>query len=76
MTELLWDLTHTEFMDVAGLHLLFTTPAAEARRRTSVTGLRRQRLRVLHLAAGIDPTVFDLTRVCPPSPTTHAGNDA
>ncbi|WP_308033457.1 hypothetical protein [Streptomyces solaniscabiei] len=41
VTDLLWDLNQTAFMDVAGLHLLFTpVPSGSGLvRRTTVTGL-------------------------------------
>ncbi|WP_435879785.1 hypothetical protein [Streptomyces flaveolus] len=63
-------------MDVAGLHLLFD-PAAPGGpdRRTTVTGLRRQPLRLLLLAADTHPTAFDLGRLFPgtlPSGLQHA----
>ncbi|MEU6106582.1 hypothetical protein, partial [Streptomyces flaveolus] len=73
VTDLLWDLNHTAFMDVAGLHLLFTpSPSGSGPvRRTTVRGLRPQPLRLLLLAAELRPATFDLTRLLPG--TTHSG---
>ncbi|MER7721448.1 STAS domain-containing protein [Streptomyces flaveolus] len=67
VTDLLWDLNHTAFMDVAGLHLLFTPtpPGSDTNRRTTVTGLRPQPLRLLRLAADLHPNTFDLVRLLP-----------
>ncbi|WP_030343219.1 hypothetical protein [Streptomyces sp. NRRL S-1022] len=57
--DLLWDLNR--FMDVVGLHLLFAPAPLDAPdRRTTVTGLRQQPLRLLLLAAGTRPDTFDL----------------
>jgi anti-anti-sigma regulatory factor len=74
VTDLLWDLRHTPFMGVAGLHLLFT-PATRGRpeRTTTVTGLLPQPLRLLLLATDTCPTVFDLSRLLPDTPTTALG---
>ncbi|MEU1711105.1 STAS domain-containing protein [Streptomyces sp. NPDC005706] len=64
VTDLLWDLTHTFFMDVAGLHLLFApTPPGRPDRRITVTGLRPQPLRLLRLAAETNPATFPLDRL-------------
>ncbi|MEU3662485.1 STAS domain-containing protein [Streptomyces sp. NPDC032940] len=70
VTDLLWDLNRTAFMDVAGLHLLFTSiPSGSGpSRRTSVTGLRPQPLRLLRLAADLYPNAFDLVRLLSDSP--------
>ncbi|GGW56584.1 hypothetical protein GCM10010503_37210 [Streptomyces lucensis JCM 4490] len=69
VTDLLWDLSHTPFMDVAGLHLLFApAPPNRSNRRTTVTGLRPQPLRLLLLAADTNPATFDLTRLLPDAP--------
>ncbi|MER7519093.1 STAS domain-containing protein [Streptomyces sp. NPDC126499] len=74
VTDLLWDLSHTPFMDVTGLHLLFArTPLDGPDRRTTVTGLRRQPLRLLLMAADIHPAAFDLTRLFPDTPPTLPG---
>ncbi|MFH8798011.1 STAS domain-containing protein [Streptomyces sp. NPDC017936] len=71
VTDLLWDLNHTAFMDVAGLHLLFApAPLDGPDRRTTVTGLRRQPLRLLLLAADVHPHAVDLTRLLPDTPPT------
>ncbi|MET8585546.1 STAS domain-containing protein [Streptomyces collinus] len=69
--DVLWDLNHTAFMDVAGLHLLLApTPP---HRRTTVTGLRPQPLRLLLLAADTNPAVFDLARLLATTPATGVG---
>ncbi|MFF8406200.1 STAS domain-containing protein [Streptomyces sp. NPDC014846] len=66
VSDLLWDLSQTPFMDLAGLHLLFTPTSTEGPgRRTSVTGLRAQPLRLLLLAADTSPAAFDLARLLP-----------
>jgi anti-anti-sigma regulatory factor len=71
VTDLLWDLNHTSFMDVAGLHLLFPpAPVSGPDRRTTVTGLRRQPRRLLLLAADVHPDTFDLARLLPDMPPT------
>ncbi|MER7485538.1 STAS domain-containing protein [Streptomyces sp. NPDC126497] len=77
VTDLIWDLNHTVFMDTAGLHLLFTPlPADGPNRRTTVTGLRRQPLRLLLLAADLHPATFDLTRLFPDTPPIGAQRTA
>ncbi|MGW5280575.1 STAS domain-containing protein [Streptomyces collinus] len=64
VTGLRWDLNHTLFMDVAGLHLLFApTPPGRPDRRITVTGLRPQPLRLLRLAAETNPAAFPLDRL-------------
>ncbi|MEU4038876.1 hypothetical protein [Streptomyces collinus] len=64
VTGLLWDLNHTLFMDIAGLHLLFApTPPDRPDRRITVTGLRPQPLRLLRLAAETNPAAFPLDRL-------------
>ncbi|MER6847041.1 STAS domain-containing protein [Streptomyces flaveolus] len=70
VTDLLWDLNHTAFMDVAGLHLLFTPtpPGSGPHRRTTVTGLRPQPHRLLLLAADLNPATFNLLRLLPDTP--------
>ncbi|MET8586397.1 STAS domain-containing protein [Streptomyces collinus] len=72
--DVLWDLNHTAFMDVAGLHLLLApTPPHRPKRRTTVTGLRPQPLRLLLLAAETNPAVFDLARLLANTPSTGVG---
>lgn len=69
VTDLQWDLALTPFMDVAGLHLLFTPTAGDApERRATVIGLRTQPLSLLRVAADMNPTIFDLTRLLPDVP--------
>ncbi|MGV9565031.1 STAS domain-containing protein [Streptomyces sp. NPDC003480] len=69
VTDLQWDLTHTPFMDIAGLHLLFTpTTSSGPERRATVTGLRAQPLWLLLTAADVNPTVFDLGGLLPGVP--------
>ncbi|MFE6410939.1 lipid asymmetry maintenance protein MlaB [Streptomyces sp. NPDC057837] len=68
VTDLEWDLTGTLFMDVAGLHLLFTPPTTGPQRRTTVTGLGAQPLWLLLTAADADPAVFDLAPLLPDIP--------
>ncbi|MEU5254394.1 STAS domain-containing protein [Streptomyces longwoodensis] len=64
VTDVTWNLRHTPFMDVAGLHLFFSPTALDgADRRTTVTGLRQQPLRLLFLAADVHPGTFDFTRL-------------
>lgn len=71
VTDLMWDLNHTAFMDTAGLHLLFIPrPPDGPNRRTTATGLRRQPLRLLLLAADLHPVTFDLTRLLPDTQPT------
>ncbi|MEU7061784.1 hypothetical protein [Streptomyces sp. NPDC046197] len=69
VTDLQWDLTFTPFMDVTGLHLLFTPATSSGpERRATVTGLRAQPLALLLVAADVNPTVFDLCRLLPDVP--------
>ncbi|MER6470943.1 STAS domain-containing protein [Streptomyces collinus] len=64
VTDLLWDLTHTSFMDIAGLHLLFApAPPDRPGRRITVIGLRPQPMRLLRLAAETNPAAFPLDRL-------------
>ncbi|MFD5536769.1 lipid asymmetry maintenance protein MlaB [Streptomyces sp. NPDC127079] len=71
VTDLYWDLTRTPFMDVAGLHLLFTpTTSSGPERRATVTGLGKQPLSLLLMAADVNPTLFDLSRLLPDVPPT------
>ncbi|CAL9661062.1 STAS domain-containing protein [Streptomyces sp. XY006] len=67
VTDVQWDLSHTPFMDIAGLHLLFG-PGSGPRHRTTVTGLRDQPLWLLLTAADVNPAVFDLARLLPDVP--------
>ncbi|MEV8129444.1 hypothetical protein AB0P07_36450 [Streptomyces sp. NPDC085944] len=74
VTDLLWDLHHTSFMDIAGLHLLFDPAAGGGGvRSTAVTGLRPQAMRLLLLATDVHPTVFDLSRLFPDTLRTLPG---
>ncbi|MFF4244842.1 hypothetical protein ACFYY2_10250 [Streptomyces sp. NPDC001822] len=54
VTEVIWDLRDTHFMDVAGVHLLLEQQA-DPLRETSVTNLARQPLSLLGLAEEIAP---------------------
>ncbi|MEU1084689.1 STAS domain-containing protein [Streptomyces sp. NPDC005908] len=74
VTELVWDLEHARFMDVAGLHLLFeeSSPTGPPR-KTTVTNLAPQPLRLLVLAAEIKPGL-DFTRLLPDTPTALLEN--
>ncbi|MER8226485.1 STAS domain-containing protein [Streptomyces sp. NPDC094143] len=65
VTDLQWDLTGTSFMDIAGLHLLFHPTTSSPERRTTVTGLGRQPLRLLLTACETGPAVFDFSRLLP-----------
>ncbi|CAL9650796.1 STAS domain-containing protein [Streptomyces sp. enrichment culture] len=69
VTELVWDLEHARFMDVAGLHLLFEERSPEGPvRRITVTNLAPQPLRLLMLATEVRPDL-ELTRLFPDTPT-------
>ncbi|MFJ4126506.1 STAS domain-containing protein [[Kitasatospora] papulosa] len=57
VTEVVWDLQNTPFMDTAGLHLLVDPQPAAGPRRTTVTGIRPQPLALLHTAAEVFPTL-------------------
>ncbi|MER7915802.1 MULTISPECIES: hypothetical protein [unclassified Streptomyces] len=64
VADLLWDLNDAPFMDVTGLHFLFATALVDGpNRRTRVMGLRQQPLRLLLLAADLDPAAFDISRL-------------
>ncbi|RRQ70135.1 hypothetical protein CQW39_34645 [Streptomyces griseofuscus] len=68
VADLLWDLKDAPFMDVTGLHFLFAHAQARGRsRRTTVTGLRQQPLRLLLLAVDLDPAAFDSPGLPPES---------
>ncbi|WP_329446375.1 STAS domain-containing protein [Streptomyces canus] len=65
VTELVWDLHDARFMDVAGLHLLFDQPSQEGpARKTTVTNLAPQPLRLLVLATEVNPAL-ELARLLP-----------
>ncbi|MFI8205283.1 STAS domain-containing protein [Streptomyces sp. NPDC085937] len=69
VTELVWDLEHARFMDVAGLHLLFEEKTPEyPLRKTTVTNLAPQPLRLLVLAAEVRPDL-EFSRLFPDTPT-------
>ncbi|MEU3935669.1 hypothetical protein AB0E85_27070 [Streptomyces sp. NPDC029044] len=70
VTDLQWDLTSTAFMDVTGLNFLFASAPHDSApgRRTTVTGLNRQPLWLLLLAAEVRPTAFDISRLIPNTP--------
>ncbi|MEU3027738.1 hypothetical protein ACPCBC_19340 [Streptomyces incarnatus] len=66
VADLLWDLNDAPFMDVTGLHFLFAPTQVDGpNRRMTVTGLRQQPLRLLLLAADLDPAAFDIARLPP-----------
>jgi anti-anti-sigma factor len=68
VTELVWDLHRARFMDVAGLHLLFEEPAPQGpSRKTTVTNLAPQPLRLLLLAAEVNPAL-ELAHLLPDTP--------
>lgn len=74
VTDLLWDLSPTPFMDLAGLHLLFSPPLPRRTvLSTPVTGLHAQPLRLLLLATDPHPRAFDLSRLLPGTPATALG---
>ncbi|MFJ8657235.1 hypothetical protein ACIRNU_33435 [Streptomyces rochei] len=65
VTDLLWDIRETTFMDVVGLHLLFdpSEPAASVR-TTRVTGLGSQPTGLLTLVSGLNSSArLQLDRV-------------
>ncbi|MFJ6252700.1 MULTISPECIES: STAS domain-containing protein [unclassified Streptomyces] len=67
--DLLWDLEHLSFTDVAGLRMLFNpTPQNTPHHRTAVANLRDQPLQLLLIAAGLFPTAYDLSRLIPDTP--------
>ncbi|MEU2338385.1 hypothetical protein ABZ770_23670 [Streptomyces sp. NPDC006654] len=69
VTDVQWDLTDAPFMDVAGLHLFFTPATSSGpTRRATVTGLGTQPLSLLLMAADLNPTLFDLSRLLPDVP--------
>ncbi|MEU9522789.1 STAS domain-containing protein [Streptomyces sp. NPDC048224] len=69
VSDLLWDLAGTTFMDVAGLHLLFDpTPPGRQLRRTTVTGLGMQPTRLLTIAASLDPALNSSSLIIPVAP--------
>ncbi|MDQ0964529.1 anti-anti-sigma factor [Streptomyces sp. B4I13] len=58
VAELVWDLHDARFMDVAGLHLLFEQPSPEGpARKTTVTNVAPQALRLLLLATEVNPAL-------------------
>ncbi|MFB7407267.1 MULTISPECIES: STAS domain-containing protein [unclassified Streptomyces] len=69
VTDLLWDLEHLTFTDVAGLHLLFgAAPYGHPRYQTTVTNLRDQPLQLLLIAADLFPAAYDVSRLIPHTP--------
>ncbi|MFB8749088.1 STAS domain-containing protein [Streptomyces parvulus] len=63
VTDVVWDMGETTFMDVTTLRLLFDpTPAVGPLLRTVVSGLGPQPMRLLALAADLDPSL-DVTRL-------------
>ncbi|MER7483910.1 hypothetical protein ABTX60_40785 [Streptomyces sp. NPDC126510] len=72
VTDLQWDLSGTAFMDVTGLNFLFAPAPHDSApgRSTTVTGLNRQPLWLLLLAAEVRPTAFELSRLIHDTPPT------
>ncbi|MFB7829321.1 STAS domain-containing protein [Streptomyces hydrogenans] len=67
--DLLWDLEHLSFTDVAGLRMLFCpAPQGDPQYRTAVTNLRDQPLQLLLIAADLFPAAYDLSRLIPDTP--------
>ncbi|MEU5274814.1 hypothetical protein AB0G87_00190 [Streptomyces asoensis] len=64
VAELVWDFQDARFMDVAGLHLLFEPSRGAPARKTTVTNLAPQPLRLLVLAAEVNPNL-ELARLLP-----------
>ncbi|MHC3471035.1 STAS domain-containing protein [Streptomyces sp. 7R007] len=65
ISDVVFDLHATAFMDAAGLRLLFEHSADAPPHRRTVTGLRRQPLRLLLMAADLNPVAYDLARILP-----------
>jgi anti-anti-sigma factor len=75
VTELVWDLQDARFMDVAGLHLLFEQPSEEdPPRKTTVTNLAPQPLRLLVLASEVHPAL-ELADLLPDTPPANLLDD-
>ncbi|MYS05537.1 STAS domain-containing protein [Streptomyces sp. SID6041] len=74
VTDLVWELEHLTFTDVAGLQLLFgTAPHGHTRYRTTVTNLRDQPLQLLLIAADLFPAAYDVSRLIPRTPAGLTG---
>ncbi|MFK8905639.1 STAS domain-containing protein [Streptomyces sp. YS-3] len=75
VTELVWDLHDARFMDVAGLHLLFEHHSPQGpRRKTTVTNLAPQPLRLLLLATEMNPAL-ELAPLLPDTPSSTQLDD-
>ncbi|MEV6553033.1 STAS domain-containing protein [Streptomyces sp. NPDC051597] len=75
VTELVWDLHDARFMDVAGLHLLFEQPSPQGPpRKTTVTNLAPQPLRLLLLATEVNPAL-ELAHLLPDAPPANLLDD-
>lgn len=75
VTELVWDLLDARFMDVAGLHLLFEHPSPQGPpRKTTVTNLAPQPLRLLLLAAEVNPAL-EFAQLLPDTPQSALLDD-
>ncbi|AQS71110.1 STAS domain-containing protein [Streptomyces pactum] len=75
VTELVWDLHDARFMDVAGLHLLFEQPSqGGSPRKTTVTNLAPQPLRLLVLATEVNPAL-ELADLLPDTPPAASLDD-
>ncbi|MGW6418993.1 STAS domain-containing protein [Streptomyces sp. NPDC055055] len=69
VTDLLWDLEHLSFTDVAGLHLIFgPTPNGRPRQRKTAINLRDQPLQLLLTAADLFPAAYDFSHLIPHTP--------
>ncbi|MCX0241933.1 hypothetical protein [Streptomyces drozdowiczii] len=68
VSDLQWDLHHTLFMDVSGLHLLLPQQLADPIQHITVVRLCPQPARLLLLAADLRPGIFDLARLLPAAP--------
>lgn len=65
VTDVVWDMEETTFMDVTTLRFLFDpAPALGPLFRTRVSGLGPQPMRLLRLATGLDHSL-DVTRLMP-----------
>ncbi|MEU5656846.1 STAS domain-containing protein [Streptomyces sp. NPDC047737] len=71
VTEVIWDLQDTPFIDTAGLHLLIDPQPVNRPRRTTVTAMPSQPLELLRTAAEVFPT-FGFGELLPEARTQDA----